>query len=113
MLVYQRVRHWEWFLAIGLRHYLDKNQDHGFSQLFPMTTSGLCLPLGSRLQHQAKRLGETDVNQLLQARPDLPEETAVGCPVPLFPKVFQWEFQDPKMEVLYHISHILWGYPLT
>jgi hypothetical protein len=26
----------------------------------------------------------------------------------------QWEFQDPKMEVLYHISdHILWGYSLT
>ena len=25
----------------------------------------------------------------------------------------QWEFQDPKMEVLYHISgHILWGYSL-
>ena len=23
----------------------------------------------------------------------------------------QWEFQDPKLEVLYHISgHILWGY---
>ena len=26
----------------------------------------------------------------------------------------QWEFQDPKIEVLYHISgHILWGYSLT
>ena len=26
----------------------------------------------------------------------------------------QWEIQDPKMEVLYHISgHILWGYSLT
>ena len=26
----------------------------------------------------------------------------------------QWEFQDPKMEVLYHMfGHILWGYPLT
>ena len=26
----------------------------------------------------------------------------------------QWEFQDPKMKVLSHISgHILWGYPLT
>ena len=26
----------------------------------------------------------------------------------------QWEFQDPKMEVLYHFSgHILWGYSLT
>ena len=26
----------------------------------------------------------------------------------------QWEFQDPKMEVLYHISgHMLWGYSLT
>ena len=25
----------------------------------------------------------------------------------------QWEFQDPKMEVLYHIfGHILWGYSL-
>jgi hypothetical protein len=25
----------------------------------------------------------------------------------------QWEFQDPKIEVLYHISgHILWGYSL-
>ena len=25
----------------------------------------------------------------------------------------QWEFQDPKMEVLYHISgHIFWGYSL-
>ena len=27
---------------------------------------------------------------------------------------YQWEFQDPKMEVLYHFSgHILWGYSLT
>jgi len=27
---------------------------------------------------------------------------------------YQWEFQDPKMEVLYHIfGHTLWGYPLT
>jgi hypothetical protein len=26
----------------------------------------------------------------------------------------QWEFQDPKLEVLYHIvGHIFWGYPLT
>ena len=26
----------------------------------------------------------------------------------------QWEFQDPTMEILYHVSgHILWGYPLT
>ena len=26
----------------------------------------------------------------------------------------QWEFQDPKMEVLYHFSgHMLWGYSLT
>ena len=26
----------------------------------------------------------------------------------------QWEFQDPKMELLYHFSgHILWGYSLT
>ena len=26
----------------------------------------------------------------------------------------QWEFQDPKMELLYHIfGHILWGYSLT
>jgi hypothetical protein len=26
----------------------------------------------------------------------------------------EWEFQDPKMEVLYHISgHIYWGYSLT
>ena len=26
----------------------------------------------------------------------------------------QWEFQDPKTEVLYHIvGHILWGYSLT
>ena len=25
----------------------------------------------------------------------------------------QWEFQDPKMKVLYHMfGHILWGYPL-
>ena len=30
----------------------------------------------------------------------------------LFPTTMnQWEFQDPKLEVLYHISgHILWGY---
>ena len=28
--------------------------------------------------------------------------------------MYQWEFQDPKMEVLYHIvGHILWGYSLT
>jgi hypothetical protein len=28
--------------------------------------------------------------------------------------IFQWDFQDPKMEVLYHIvGHILWGYCLT
>jgi len=28
--------------------------------------------------------------------------------------VNQWEFQDPKMEVLYHFSgHILRGYPPT
>ena len=27
---------------------------------------------------------------------------------------YQWEFQDPKMEVLYHIfGHILGVYPLT
>jgi hypothetical protein len=27
---------------------------------------------------------------------------------------YQWEFQDPKMEVLYHIvGHILWGHSLT
>ena len=25
----------------------------------------------------------------------------------------RWEFQDPKMEVLYHVfGHILWGYSL-
>ena len=30
------------------------------------------------------------------------------------PTVIQWEFQDPKMEVLYHIfGHIFWGYSLT
>ena len=27
--------------------------------------------------------------------------------------MYQWEFQDPKMEVLYHIvGHMLWGYSL-
>ena len=27
--------------------------------------------------------------------------------------LYQWEFQDPKMQVLYHIfGHILWGYSL-
>ena len=26
----------------------------------------------------------------------------------------QWEFQDPKMELVYHMfGHILWGYSLT
>jgi hypothetical protein len=26
---------------------------------------------------------------------------------------YQWEFQDPKMKVLYHMfGHILWGYSL-
>ena len=34
--------------------------------------------------------------------------------IPMFYPIFQWEFQDPKMEVLYHMSgHILWGYSLT
>ena len=33
--------------------------------------------------------------------------------IPLLTTI-QWEFQDPNMEVLYHISgHILWGYSLT
>jgi hypothetical protein len=28
--------------------------------------------------------------------------------------LFQWEFQEPKMEVLYHIRpYELWGYSLT
>ena len=25
---------------------------------------------------------------------------------------FQWDFQDPKMEVLYHVRAIFWGYIL-
>ena len=29
-------------------------------------------------------------------------------------KIYQWEFQDPKMKVLYHMfGHIFWGYSLT
>ena len=29
-------------------------------------------------------------------------------------RLHQWEFQDPKIELLYHISgHIFWGYSFT
>ena len=43
---------------------------------------------------------------LLDNRTNIPNITIVYSDnIP----IYQWEFQDPKMEVLYHISgHILW-----
>ena len=44
------------------------------------------------------------------------KETAEGCSDLPVPTIAQWEFQDPKMEVLYHctifLDIFLWGYSL-